>query len=548
MNVTLYKFAKRHNSTARPGSGAVSLSLSNITWNDGASSILNPSIRVCKSSDWGQLTETDIVKYNYAYIANFARYYYINDWSYNGDGTWTADLDVDVLASWQLEIKASGGYVGRSSSHEDYWIEDSLYPATTDFRVKTATKATQFSNVVSNGVFVIGVISGQAPNIGAVSYYAMSLANLATLVSNIVGQYGTAQNPNMFSDITNLDSDVLKSLVNHMQFIVSCKWFTFNFPIGDMTSQRDYVWGWDTGANGYKLTTAAITQKLHGSSSVQFEGELYDWLQLPVLTETDVADAHISNNLQNYPPYAPFGQYSLITAWGTFELDPNIISNLYIGNPNAAYLYFRFVVNLISGTGTMIVGTQPYKESGTLGPQGQTQYTTQPFTELFRREVELGLDIPLAQVSYNYVQAGHNFVNLAQSAVSAGFNAVMTGGVSLITGDLSNVAHGVIDAAASALSPAVQSTGSAAAAFTELITSIKFQMIRYRTLHKNRNTQGAPYKQYVSSINSAGLTGFVQFDISEFTGGGTGTTTVFCTETEREKVKQFLESGVFLDS
>lgn len=537
MNVTLYKFAKKQNSTARPGSGTASLSLTNVNLNDGASSILNPILRISKSAAWGQATDTDIIKYNYAYISEFNRYYYINDWQYNGDGTWSAELDVDVLGTWQLEIKASGGYVGRaaSSSLADYWIADSLYPATTEFAVKTATGSTGFNPALTSGTFVIGVISGQEPNVGAVSYYVTTASEMTKLVQNIVGQYGTVADPEAFGDITNLDSSVLKSLVNPVQYIVSCKWFPFGASITGLTASRIYLWGWYTGAVGFKLNSAKITQYFPGTG-VSIDDKVWGYIILPELAAADVP----AYSLEAYPPYAPYAEYNLITAWGTFDLDPNIISNLYF--VHHALLYYRFVVNLISGTGSMIVGVQPYK------PTGTGTYNAQPFTELFRREVELGLDIPLAQVSYNYVDIGHNAINLAQNSANAVAGAMATGGFSLITGGLSSVAHSVIDAAASMLSPTVQSTGSAGAAFTELITEMKYQMIRYRTITKHANTMGTPVKKHIASINAANATGFIKFDMSEFTGGATGSGTVFCTETERIKVKEYLESGVFIET
>ena len=58
LTATFYQFTKRRNSTMRPSSTGTQL---NIIINDGASSLLNPSIRV-------QYVAAEPYQYNYCYI------------------------------------------------------------------------------------------------------------------------------------------------------------------------------------------------------------------------------------------------------------------------------------------------------------------------------------------------------------------------------------------------------------------------------------------------------------------------------------------------
>lgn len=117
MTITFYTFAKRVNSTAQPSAAGADYA---VTIKDGSSAI-NPTI----SLKW--TGSGSPVAYNYAYCSDWGRYYWVNNWTYY-DRQWTAELNVDVLATYKSQIGASSQYVVRSASNYDTAIVDGLYP------------------------------------------------------------------------------------------------------------------------------------------------------------------------------------------------------------------------------------------------------------------------------------------------------------------------------------------------------------------------------------------------------------------------------------
>lgn len=101
MNIILYNSTKARNSTVRPSGGQT---INNCYLKDGCS-ITNPII-----------VFTSINKptsYNYAYIGEFSRYYFIEDWTYDRS-EWIATLNIDVLATWKNSINDSSQLIVRS--------------------------------------------------------------------------------------------------------------------------------------------------------------------------------------------------------------------------------------------------------------------------------------------------------------------------------------------------------------------------------------------------------------------------------------------------
>lgn len=81
-------------------------------------SVLNPSIRI-ESAD-------NISAYNYAYISEFGRYYYITDIVSVRTNCWTVSLRCDVLMSYSNQIKAITGVVVRQESNPNKFLVDRL--------------------------------------------------------------------------------------------------------------------------------------------------------------------------------------------------------------------------------------------------------------------------------------------------------------------------------------------------------------------------------------------------------------------------------------
>ena len=482
MNVKFYTFSKKRNSTQIPVSAA--LYSIDIAVNDPDSSILTPAITI-------SIPSSSILACNYCYIDSFSRYYYITNWVYNANGTWTANCNVDSLASWRNAIFSSPGYVGRAEDSHivSPQIQDRIYPAVNDYSVNMGTINVAMSASPALGSFIIGVISKDSPNLGAVGYYIIDSSNLATMVSNMLTSAGST-----VVDWTNTDSltsDVLKTLVNPLNYIVACKWFPFNNIDTTGTSLTEiHLGGWSTGAQGRKLFNTR-----------HLESDVY--------TVTNIANA------LDYPPYS---RYTFISpVFGTYELDGTILS-LY------KKIKWSIDTNLISGMSTLRVCSA--------NADGTVRY------ELFRSSAMLAIDIPLAQISTNYI-------GTAKSALStAGAAADVMGWLSNPVGQGATVASGIIDTVAQALSPSVQSVNGIVGGIPFEIGSMYVEQISYSTVSQADNIFGKPVKRYLSTLvtqlNTSGhIEGYIIYDVSLFNGA--------CTQDEKTEIIEFLEGGVYLE-
>lgn len=528
MNIKLYRFAKRTNSTAQPvESGAnptPSLSLTGAKINDGNTSILNPEITL---PDRAQIDQVQLSQFNYAYIPLFARYYHINNWSFNGDGTWTAYCSVDVLASWKTNILSSGGYVQRSyTSMETADIADPLYPATNTFVTNYEDGFTGLKGNPAQGTFVVGILSSQAPNVGAVSYYIVTSAQMAVLVSAMMA----TSSGDAWADITLQSETAMKSIIDPLQYVVSCKWFPFVPDSGISYTDDIYFGSWATTAKGHKLSVSSgYYQTAHlvissQNEQIQFiEGGLtYNWgywsyIRLPYLAE-ESTDGY-------YPLFDQYANCSLVTPWGVFDMPTPVIHNLnkHASTNSRAKLYYRIRADLISGEGTFWVVARPYK--------GTTSDLDAPIT-ILKRNVMVAKDIPLVQVTINNAALSQGALTMAGQVMPA------IGG--LLVGDVSGVAalgKSIVQFDVDAHKPSVKSTACGTTSITQDIEMLSYEETRYKTIPLARELTGTLRKAYVSSLS--GFTGYLQMDVTTFAAS--------CTGTEKDEILSFLSNGVYIE-
>lgn len=214
--VTFWTFAKKSNSTKQP----------TVTGTDyicevmDGSGIMNPTVKLHTSFQ-------DPSLYNYARISAWARYYFVSNWRYDR-GMWWADLTEDVLASWKTYIGSHTGYVLRCAAASDGNVADTFYPAKT-----TPTRHTKVLNIgwkeeLGEGTYVVGIINGDARAVGSVGYYVMTPDQFRTFSNAVFA------NTNDWMDtasITDISTELLKTLFNPFEYIVSCMWFPFVVPV-----------------------------------------------------------------------------------------------------------------------------------------------------------------------------------------------------------------------------------------------------------------------------------------------------------------------------
>lgn len=97
------------------------------TLKDGCS-VLSPSV---------VLTGENLSGYNYAYIPQFSRYYFIKEITSVKSGLWEISMKVDVLETYKDSIKANTAILKRQENIWDMYINDEKFKA--ESTNKTAT-------------------------------------------------------------------------------------------------------------------------------------------------------------------------------------------------------------------------------------------------------------------------------------------------------------------------------------------------------------------------------------------------------------------------
>ena len=110
MNILLYKTTNANNDLNKTISDKVEL----VGVLREASSVIAPSI----------LIQSNPIGYNYAYIPEFGRYYYIKNITAFRKGAYIVDLKCDVLMSFREEILNMSGVVSRLTDGDDYATRD----------------------------------------------------------------------------------------------------------------------------------------------------------------------------------------------------------------------------------------------------------------------------------------------------------------------------------------------------------------------------------------------------------------------------------------
>lgn len=323
MELYLYKFSKRGNSTAKP-----SASDSRIFVNGQAREpmdVLNPEFR---------LIETDVFespphRYNYAYIPAFDRYYFATGWTWDGGGAWRCQFSCDVLASYKTEILSSTQYVVRSSTHKDDNIIDSYYPAKSTISTSIVTAESPFTGVPSQGRYIVSIINKDPSSVGGgASYYSFSNAGFREFCANLLSSAGeTAMHMQELDDLTLATS---KLFYNPFQYITGAMWYPVTFISGTSVKTSIPFGWWEIAGNA-----AALGDTPTFSATVSFD--------IPKHPKTASVGKYLNSGA--------FSAYTLyFFPWGTITIDANSLID-------STTLTCNVFIDLISGVGKLEVKT-----------------------------------------------------------------------------------------------------------------------------------------------------------------------------------------------
>lgn len=320
-NVTLYQYAKKKNSTAQPGVSVTKLVFS-CTLMDG-SGMLDPTFKF----DFAHILNENPVNYNYAYVSEWNRYYFITDWSYNM-GLWYCQMTVDPLASWKSTIGGISTYILRSSSNYDRYLSDNFYPAKVGATFATEqNNANPFAVLYSGGYFVTGIINSDSNGYGAVNYYVFTASQFRTFCNYLLSNTG-------IYNVTDISTELLKCLYNPFQYIVSCTWIPVTPVTGAALTAVPVGW-WSIPCTAARLSS---TVRVSGTVTCAIprnpEGATKQFLYAEPYTEY-------------YLDFPPFGSFSISA--------DNLI--------NASLLDMAWDVDCITGMGRLQMGAnaaQPF--------------------------------------------------------------------------------------------------------------------------------------------------------------------------------------------
>ncbi len=408
--VSFYKFSKKKNSTKRPGSGSLLVSADCVLKDP--SGVIAPELYVYLND------ETIPANANYAYIPKFNRYYYVTEWTWN-KGAWTVSLTVDSLASFKTEIGASTQYVLRSQSDYDLNVADDIYPFKAAFTHEFKSFSVEGSgelgdpfpyHTIPNGYYVVGIINSDSNAVGSCSYYRFidsEFKKFKALLMNV---------NNYTSDSTEIER--YRQDFNPISYIASVKWFPCSIPVDSGTPISSIPFGWWT------LSGSFICYRITGAPAVVANAAVIPQNNMPRHPRLNVFGSYLENE--------PYSKYTLVfNPFGIFPLPA-----LQIARGNS--LYLTCSVDPISGEGALRVFT-PFTDGGTTGQVDLVHATT-----------KIGIDIPMAQISRDFVRNTNSLLGVVGSVASA-----LLGNVEGIV----SAAQGFVDMKASDV-PQVQASGS----------------------------------------------------------------------------------------
>lgn len=459
--IALTSFAKKINSTARPVSlEGFSCELKSET------DIMNPTVVLNVSTYPGQ--------YNYAYIAQFERYYFIDRWRW-ANGLWEADLSVDVLATWKAFIGNSEQYVLRSRTDYDNTIVDNLYPTFAGTASSRSGSDFSWPSSFADGWFILNVLSSDAQYTNGSTYYALNLENFNKLRVNLFSNID-------WLDISDISQNLQKAILNPIDYVTNVFWIPFTPPtIGTTTNFKLGYWsvGDVSGriVSPSSFNTMQLTFTIPQHPQTETRGV---WLTRSSYTEYELY----------IPPFGPISIPSEVLAGGTT-------------------LYIMIYLDPTGGRSVLM---------GSLSDE----FTT----ILFQSYANVSIPISLGQAGENGLGTLAGFGTMIGGGVAAGLASSVAGGIA----GVSAIIGGAISSMTSMLP--VQTAGGSGGSMAVLQTPFELRAKYKLLVNEDIEHFGRPYCKksklnllpgYIlckdADVEIAGTSGEIQA-VNDFLNGG----------------------------
>lgn len=511
MNITFYQYSKKENSTRIVDVSGTALSSCQLK---APTSMLYPTLIIQGiPSGWSTI-------WNYCYIPDFNRYYFVKDWRWL-NGVWECDCSVDVLASWKTQIGLLNKYILRTNTTDSTVynanITDTIYPVTNQYEKNIITvQNSPFVSPIIGGTYIIGVISSGNPaypqySVGAINYYILTPLNMEYLKQELLTE-SNLQTMGIIDALGNLlvqdmSKEVLKTMYNPYQYIVSCMWFPFdNSFIPDKTyRQKIKIGWWEYNVNCFALSAQTVILNeniglLPWHPQAQYRG----W----------------------YLNYEPYTKTSLIGRFGTIAVDTSYLRT------GVDSLKLEYTIDIIQGL-CLVKLISYYTDDHNVIQE--TPFTTRTF--------QIGVPIQLAQVGVDYLASSLATVNQTTGVITG----AATGIASAVTGNYIGAAYGGISAISSytngiynklsASMPIVETSGTNGS-FISPLQDTKLLQLYYFIALEDIAQKGRPVCSY-KVINT--LSGFILCNDGDIEGD----VDIPCLNDERALISSYLTTGFF---
>lgn len=367
--VRYWTVSKPTNSTAIPsGTGAEYDCLANEPL-----SVSAPVIKLKLAST------TDPTVWNYCYIPNLHRYYWVTDWEFNG-GLWFASMAVDALASYKTQIGALTPYILRAAAAYNGQIQDNLYPAKAVYQETRVTASSPWeAGGVTDGCFSVGIVSDG----GVTQFYLMTRATLSVMLDYLLSKdYAN-------SVLTTLEISAYpeaKAIIEPLQYISSITWLPVSAGVTALQTVK-------IGYGEKILDVRGVSPSLPAQINLSFNRP----------THPQAAARGVYMNA------SPYSRYSLfVPPFGKIDIDGSLVLS------NAA-ITATIYLDMCLGNGTMEIKSGNYVIS--------------------RVNARIGMPVQLSQViapGMGILSVAGAAAGIAGSLFSGDFAGAITGGASAI--------------------------------------------------------------------------------------------------------------------
>lgn len=405
--IRFFRFNKRPNSTKRPSLIDGSVYYCNIV---DSSSILTPIVTLSEGNNSGFKPD-----FNYAYIQEFNRYYFITDLTFNV-GFWELTFKVDVLASYLDQINVSTQYVIRTSdpNYYDKFIIDNMYitrpesnqvwnydrndyeghngnPYEVYYRYYNSNGGLvygwdDFFNISFNsGEFCVGIIGN---NTTGVSYYKMTYSRFKEFINKAFTLVP--------SDMTDVSSGIANAIYDPIQYITFCRWY----PVVQTDELYTSVTSVKLGA--YTITLSGNVYKMDNIGPTEFE----IGIDLP---------KHPQSQDRPYMNLSPFTEYNLFfPIFGNIPIDTTKVFRDYEYYTDSK-LYITWLADYKKGMAHLFIKPQSH------------MYENQAI--IYENIYDFGVDIPVSSLSYDWKAGlGLSALTWLKSSASEGIIGSLIGG------------------------------------------------------------------------------------------------------------------------